>query len=44
MKKIFIAIILILVVLLLSTAVSPIMVLAEDAEEGISLRDVSEHF
>lgn len=44
MKKIFIAIILILVVLLLSTAVSPIMVLAEDAEEGIPGVDMAARF
>lgn len=34
MKKIFIAILLIIVVLALSTAISPIMILAEDATEG----------
>ncbi|WP_407424601.1 hypothetical protein [Methanobrevibacter sp.] len=35
MKKILIAIVLIVVALILSTAISPVMILAEDAEEGI---------
>lgn len=44
MKKIVIVILVLLVVFLLSTAVSPVMVLAEDADEGIPGVDMAARF
>ena len=44
MKKIVIAILIIVVLFILSTAVSPVMVLAEDADEGIPGVDMAARF
>lgn len=44
MKKIVIAILIIIVLFILSTAVSPVMVLAEDADEGIPGVDMAARF